>query len=50
MNSIQKIIKELCPKGVPFKTISEIGEIVRGNGLQKKDFTESAESIPPRLL
>ena len=41
MNTIQKMLKELCPKGVPFKTIAEIGEIVRGNGLQKKDFTQT---------
>ena len=40
MADIQKLITELCPDGVEFKKLGEIGTFVRGNGLQKKDFTE----------
>ncbi len=38
---IAKLIAELCPGGVEFKTLGEIGSFTRGNGLQKKDFTDS---------
>ncbi len=38
---LPKLIAELCPDGVEFKTLGEIGKFTRGNGLQKKDFTES---------
>lgn len=41
MTSIQKLMEELCPDGVEYKKLGEIGTFVRGNGLQKKDFTES---------
>jgi type I restriction enzyme S subunit len=41
MNKIENLIKQHCPDGVKFKTLGEIGRLVRGNGLQKKDFTES---------
>jgi type I restriction enzyme S subunit len=41
MNRIQQLIQQLCPEGVEFKRMGDIGEFVRGNGLQKKDFTES---------
>ncbi|MBQ0156206.1 MAG: restriction endonuclease subunit S [Bacteroidales bacterium] len=41
MNRIQELIKELCPNGVEWKTLGEIGTFVRGNGLQKSDFKES---------
>jgi type I restriction enzyme, S subunit len=30
----------LMPEGVPFKTLGEVGEFVRGNGLQKSDLTD----------
>lgn len=40
MNKIEKLIKELCPNGVEWKKLGEIGSFVRGNGLQKTDFTE----------
>ena len=39
MTSIQKLMEELCPDGVEYKKLGEIGTFVRGNGLQKKDFT-----------
>ena len=40
MGKIDDLIKKLCPDGVEWKTIKDIGRIVRGNGLQKKDFTD----------
>ena len=41
MNQIEKLIEELCPDGVEYKPLGELGTFSRGGGLQKKDFTES---------
>jgi type I restriction enzyme S subunit len=41
LSKIEKLIAELCPDGVEFKELGEIGVLIRGNGLQRKDFTES---------
>lgn len=41
MSRIDDLIAEHCPAGVEFKTLSEVGEFVRGNGLQKVDFVEA---------
>ena len=41
MSKIGNLVKQLCPDGVEWKTLGEIGNFVRGNGLQKKDFTDS---------
>lgn len=41
MNKIEELIQQLCPNGVEFKELGEIGEFIRGNGLPKSDFTES---------
>jgi type I restriction enzyme, S subunit len=41
MSRIDDLIAEHCPEGVEFKTLGEVGEFVRGNGLQKKDFVEA---------
>lgn len=41
MSSIDDLIAEHCPDGVEFKTLGEVGEFVRGNGLQKVDFVEA---------
>lgn len=41
VTSIDKMISVFCPEGVSFKRIGEIGTLVRGNGLQKKDFTDT---------
>lgn len=41
LSKIEKLISELCPSGVEFKELGEIGTLIRGNGLQKNDFTES---------
>ena len=40
-NKIDKLISKLCPNGVEFKELGEVGTLIRGNGLQKKDFTET---------
>src|SRR5690348_16946419 len=31
----------MCPKGVPYKAIGDLGQLVRGNGMPKADFVES---------
>ena len=41
MSRLEELIAELCPNGVEYKTLGEIGTFTRGNGLQKKDFTAS---------
>lgn len=41
MSRISDLIAQLCPGGVPTKTFGEIGQLVRGNGLPKTDFTEA---------
>ena len=40
MSEIKKLIERLCPEGVEYKKLGEIGTFTRGNGLQKKDFTD----------
>lgn len=41
MSRLHDLLAELSPRGVPYKAIGEIGELVRGNGMPKSDFTES---------
>ena len=41
MNRIERMLQELCPEGVEYKKLGEIGTFTRGSGLQKKDFTEN---------
>lgn len=40
MSRVEDLIAELCPEGIPRKALAEVGEFVRGGGLQKKDFVE----------
>ena len=40
MSRIDELIQQLCPDGVEYKPLGEIGTFVRGNGLQKKDFVD----------
>lgn len=35
------MIEKLCPQGVEYMKLGDIGTFTRGNGLQKKDFTET---------
>lgn len=39
MSRIDDLIKQFAPNGVEFKALGELGEFVRGNGLQKSDLT-----------
>ena len=42
MSIIDELIAKHCPDGVvTWKTLGDLGTFVRGNGLQKKDFTNS---------
>lgn len=41
MSRIGSLIAELCPEGVEYKAIGDFGELVRGNGMPKSDFTET---------
>ena len=37
MSHIDKLIADLCPNGVEFKPLGDMGSFTRGNGLQKND-------------
>lgn len=41
MSKLSELIEKYCPDGVEYKKLWEIGTFIRGNGLQKKDFTEN---------
>lgn len=41
MSKLKELIDRLCPNGVEYKPLGELGTFERGNGLQKKDFTEN---------
>ncbi|MEK0210528.1 restriction endonuclease subunit S [Bifidobacterium mongoliense] len=41
MSKIDDLIRELCPNGVEYKPLGEVGSFIRGQGLQKKDFAEN---------
>lgn len=38
MSRIDDLIRDLCPNGVEHKTLGEVGEFIRGNGIKKSDF------------
>lgn len=40
MSQIDDLIARMCPNGVEYKPLGEVGEFIRGNGLQKKDFVD----------
>ena len=40
MNRIDELMAKLCPDGVEYKTLGDMGEFIRGSGLQKKDLTD----------
>jgi type I restriction enzyme S subunit len=44
VSRIDDLVAEHCPDGVPMLPLGDVGEFVRGNGLQKKDFV--AEGFP----
>ena len=41
MSRIGDLLAELCTGEVPFRSIGELGELVRGNGMPKSDFAEA---------
>ncbi len=41
MSKIGELIEELCPNGIPFKTLNEIGTFVRGAGILKAELSQS---------
>ena len=41
MSNIDAMIDELCPDGVEYRRLGEVGTFTRGSGIQKKDFIES---------
>ncbi|MCL2632721.1 MAG: restriction endonuclease subunit S, partial [Coriobacteriia bacterium] len=41
MNSAEQLIADLCPDGVEHKALREVGQFVRGSGLQKSDLTST---------
>ena len=41
MSRIDELIAEHCPDGVEFRGLGDVGEFIRGNGLQKSDLTDS---------
>ncbi|WP_141744997.1 restriction endonuclease subunit S [Actinomyces sp. HMSC08A09] len=40
MSRIDDLIRDLCPDGVEYKPLGEVGEFIRGNGIKKSDFTK----------
>ena len=44
MSRIDELIARHCPNGVEHMPLGEVGEFIRGNGLQKKDLFD--EGIP----
>jgi type I restriction enzyme S subunit len=44
MNLIEQLIQEFSPNGVEHKALGDIGEFIRGQGLQKVDFVKEGAS------
>lgn len=40
MSKIDRLIAETCPGGVEFRELGEVGQFVRGGGLQRRDFVD----------
>ena len=43
MNKLEKLISELCPNGVEYKTLSSVSRIERGTRITKKDLVEKGD-------
>ena len=41
MSRLAELIEELCPDGVEYRALGDVGVFVRGGGLQKADFVET---------
>src|SRR5699024_6858693 len=44
VSQIDELIAEHCPDGVEQRALGEVGEFIRGSGIQKKDLR--AEGVP----
>ena len=44
-SKLEELIEKLCPNGVEYRELGEIGKFTRGNGLQKKDFREKGKPV-----
>jgi type i restriction enzyme ecoR124II specificity protein len=40
VSRIDDLIRDLCPDGVEYKPLGEVGEFIRGSGIKKSDFVE----------
>lgn len=40
MNWIERMVAEMCPDGVEYRPLGEVGVFIRGNGIQKSDFVD----------
>ena len=40
MSRIDEMLAELCPDGVEYRRLGEIGSFIRGSGFQKADFVD----------
>ena len=40
MSRIDEMVQRLCPDGVEYRKLGEVGTFTRGSGIQKKDFVE----------
>jgi len=38
VSRIDDLIRDLCPDGVEYKPLGEVGEFIRGSGIKKSDF------------
>ncbi len=43
MKSVQELVSEHCPEGVERRALGQIGQFIRGQGLQKVDFVDDGE-------
>ena len=41
MSRLAELIEQLCPDGVEYRALGDVGSFVRGGGLQKADFVEA---------
>ncbi|MGB3676886.1 MAG: restriction endonuclease subunit S, partial [Candidatus Nanopelagicales bacterium] len=41
MSRVDELIGELCPDGVEFRTLGDVANLVRGNGMPKVDLSET---------
>lgn len=49
-NYIEQLIHELCPSGVPHKTLGEVCHLKRGRGLSKNDIVPTSAGTLPIIL